>query len=97
MAKLSPGDVAKLDNIPVNANLTGSFSKPKVTTDIKSATTSLASNIAKQQKQKLLSQGSSALENLINNNTKSGDTTKTKKVVNQAKDLLNGLFKKKTP
>jgi hypothetical protein len=57
----------------------------------------LASNIAKQQKQKLLSQGSSALENLINNNTKSGDTTKTKKVVNQAKDLLNGLFKKKTP
>ena len=97
LAKLSPGDIAKLDNVPVNANLTGSFSKPKVITDIKSATTSLASNIAKQQKQKLLSQGSSALENLINNNTKSGDTTKTKKVVNQAKDLLNGLFKKKTP
>jgi hypothetical protein len=54
-------------------------------------------SIAKQQKQKLLSQGTSALENLINSNTKSGDTTKTKKVVNQAKDLLNGLFKKKTP
>jgi hypothetical protein len=97
LAKLSPSEISKLDNIPVNANLTGSFSKPKVTTDIKSATTSLVTSIAKQQKQKLLSQGTSALENLINNNTKSGDTTKTKKVVNQAKDLLNGLFKKKTP
>ena len=97
LAKLSPGEISKLENIPVNANLTGSFSKPKITTDIKSATTSLVTNIAKQQKQKLLSQGTSALENIINNNTKSGDTTKTKKVVNQAKDLLNGLFKKKTP
>jgi hypothetical protein len=97
LAKLSPSEISKLDNIPVNANLTGSFSKPKVTTDIKSATTSLMTSIAKQQKQKLLSQGTSALENIINNNTKSGDTTKTKKVVNQAKDLLNGLFKKKTP
>jgi hypothetical protein len=97
LAKLSPGEISKLENIPVNANLTGSFSKPKVTTDIKSATTSLVTSIAKQQKQKLLSQGTSALENIINNNTKSGDTTKTKKVVNQAKDLLNGLFKKKTP
>jgi hypothetical protein len=97
LAKLSPSDVAKLDNIPVNANVTGSFSKPKVSTDIKSATTSLATSLAKQQKQKLATKGASALEDLINKNTKSGDTTKTKKVVNQAKDLLNGLFKKKTP
>jgi len=97
LAKLSPSDVAKLDNIPVNANVTGSFSKPKVSTDIKSATTSLATSLAKQQKQKLVTKGASALEDLINKNTKSGDTTKTKKVVNQAKDLLNGLFKKKTP
>ena len=97
LAKLSPSDVAKLDNIPVNATVTGSFSKPKVSTDIKSATTSLATSLAKQQKQKLVTKGASALEDLINKNTKSGDTTKTKKVVNQAKDLLNGLFKKKTP
>ena len=97
LAKLSPSDVAKLDNIPVNATVTGSFSKPKVSTDIKSATTSLATSLAKQQKQKLITKGASALEDLINKNTKSGDTTKTKKVVNQAKDLLNGLFKKKTP
>jgi hypothetical protein len=98
LAKLSPSDVAKLDNIPVNASLTGSFSKPKVTTDIKAATTSLVTSLVKQQKQKAITKGTSALEDLINKNTKSGDTTKTKKTVNQAKDLLNGLFgKKKTP
>ena len=98
LAKLSPSDVAKLDNIPVNATVTGSFSKPKIATDIKAATTSLVTSLVKQQKQKALTKGASALEDLINKNTKSGDTTKTKKVVNQAKDLLNGLFgKKKTP
>ncbi len=97
LAKLSPSDVAKLDNIPVNATVTGSFSKPKVSTDIKSATTSLVTSLAKQQKEKIVNKGASALEDLINKNTKSGDTTKTKKIVNQAKDLLNGLFKKKTP
>lgn len=97
LAKLSPSDVAKLDNIPVNANLTGSFSKPKVTTDVKAATTSLVTNLAKQQKVKALTKSTNALEDMINKNTKSGDTTKTKKVVNQTKDLLNGLFKKKKP
>jgi len=79
LAKLSPSDVAKLDNIPINANLTGNFSKPKVTTDVKAATTSLVSNLAKQQKQKALTKGTTALEDLINKNNKSGDTTKTKK------------------
>lgn len=98
LAKLSPSDVAKLDNIPVNASLTGSFSKPKVSTDMKAATTSLVTSLVKQQKQKAITKGTSAIEDLINKNTKSGDTTKTKKTVNQAKDLLNGLFgKKKTP
>ena len=98
LAKLSPSDVAKLDNIPVNASITGSFSKPKVSTDMKAATTSLVTSLVKQQKQKAITKGTSALEDLINKNTKSGDTTKTKKTVNQAKDLLNGLFgKKKTP
>lgn len=98
LAKLSSSEVNKLGNIPVNANLTGSFSKPKVTTDVKTATTSLVSNLVKQQKEKALTKGANALEDLINKNTKSGDTSKTKKAVNQAKDLLNGLFgKKKTP
>lgn len=95
IAKLSPADVAKLDNVPINAILGGNFSNPKVTTDLKQATTSLVTSLVKQQKQKFVNKGASALEDIINKNTKSGDTTKTKKTVNQAKDLLNGLFNKK--
>lgn len=97
LSKLSSTEVAKLGNIPVNASLTGSFSKPKVSTDIKSATTSLVTSLVKQQKDKLINKGTSAVTDIITKNTKSGDTTKVNKTVNQAKDLLNGLFKKKNP
>lgn len=96
LAKLSPTDVSKL-SVPINASVTGSFSAPKVSTDVKQATANLVSNLAKEQKNKLINKGSSALEELINKNTKNGDTTKTKGAVNQAKDLLNGFFKKKKP
>ncbi len=96
LSKLTPSDVSKL-SVPVNANLTGSFSVPKITTDVKQATALLVSNLAKEQRNKLINKGSSALEALINKNNKNGDSTKTKGAVNQAKDLLNGLFKKKKP
>ena len=95
LAKLSPADAKSLDHVPVNAVLTGSFKNPQVTTDIKQATTTLATNLVKQQKDKLLNQGANAIKNLINTNTKNSDTTKTKNAVNQAKDVLNGLFNKK--
>jgi len=98
ISKLASSDTAKSENISVNAIVTGSFSKPKVSTDIKEAIANFVTSFVKQQKQKLLTKGASLLEDLINKNNKSGDTTKTKKVVNQVKDLLNGLFgKKKTP
>lgn len=96
LSKLTPSDVSKL-SVPINAAVTGSFSVPKITTDVKQATALLVSNLAKEQKNKLINKGSSALEALINKNTKNGDTTKTKGAVNQAKELFNGLFKKKKP
>ena len=105
IAKLSPSDAAKLENIPVNAILGGSFTKPKVTTDLKQATTSLVTNLVKQQKDKLIGKGKSAIEDLINKNKKPGDSSKTSvpttkdeiktQAETKAKDLLNGLFKKK--
>ena len=53
----------------------------------------------KQQKDKLIQQGTSALGNIIQNNTKPKDTSKTATpkpdVKTQAKDLLNGLFNRK--
>ncbi len=99
LAKLSPADAKKIENVPINAMLTGNFKNPKITTDVKQATSSLVTNLVKQQKDKLIQQGTSALGNLIKNNTKPKDTTKTatpkEDVKTSAKDLINGLFNKK--
>jgi len=106
IAKLSPSDAAKLDNIPINAVLTGNFSNPKISTDMKAAVTNLTTQLVNQQKEKLTQKGTSALTDLINKNTKAKDTTqaaktekeqKTQEVTKKASDLLNGLFKKKNP
>lgn len=103
IAKLTPANAAKLENIPINALLGGSFSKPKVTTDVKQATNSLVTNLVKQQKEQLVGKGTAALTDLINKNKKPGDTTKAatpkeevkKQAETKAKDILSGLLKKK--
>ncbi len=109
ISKLSAADAAKLENIPVNALLSGSFSKPKITTDLKAAATNLTNQLIQQQKQKLVSKGNAALTDIINKNKKAGDTTKTvipttkaeaqqkakEEVKAKATDLLNNLFNKK--
>ncbi|MDQ8011760.1 MAG: AsmA-like C-terminal region-containing protein [Flavobacterium nitrogenifigens] len=106
IAKMSPADAAKLDNIPINASLTGNFSNPKISTDMKAAVSNLTTQLVNQQKDKLTQKGTSALTDLINKNTKAKDTTqaaktekeqKTQEVTKKAGDLLNGLFKKKNP
>jgi ribosomal protein L7Ae-like RNA K-turn-binding protein len=97
LSKLSPADIEKLGSIPVNASLAGNFSKPKISTDLKQATTALVNNVAKQQKAKLVSKGTNELEKLLNKNKKVGDSTKTSPVKEdlkkKGKDILNGLFK----
>ncbi len=101
LAKLTPADAAKIDNIPITALVTGNFANPKVSTDMKQASTNLASQILKSQKDKLINQGASALGNLLGGGKKDpADTTKTKDpkkeaIKNAAGDLLNGLFGKK--
>ncbi len=99
IGKLTPTDAKKFETIPINAILTGNFKNPNITTDVKQATTTLVTNLVKQQKDKLIQQGTSALGNIIQNNTKPKDTSKTATpkpdVKTQAKDLLNGLFNKK--
>ena len=99
IGKLTPTDTEKFETIPINAILTGNFKNPNITTDVKQATTTLVTNLVKQQKDKLVQEGTSALGNIIQNNTKPKDTSKTATpkpdVKTQAKDLLNGLFNKK--
>lgn len=104
IAKLSPADAAKLQNIPINAMLVGNFTNPKITTDINSAVTKLTTQLVNQQKDRLVKQGTSALTDFINKNNKPADTSKTATPVKpttkedvkaKASDLLNGLFNKK--
>ncbi|MCG9791451.1 AsmA-like C-terminal region-containing protein [Flavobacterium algicola] len=77
IAKLTPADANKLENIPINAVMTGNFSSPKISTDMKTAITNLTNQLIQQQKAALISKGTSQLTDLINKNKKPGDTTKT--------------------
>ncbi|WP_445455717.1 AsmA family protein [Flavobacterium sp. HNIBRBA15423] len=99
LTKLTPADQQKIESVPVTANLTGNFSNPNIKTDLTQATTNLASQIVKMQKEKLINEGTSALTNLFNGNangTKT-DTTKTtttpkENVKNEVKNVLGGLL-----
>lgn len=109
LAKIGPADASKIESVPVNASLTGNFTNPKVSTDMKTATASLVTSLVKYQKDKLINKGKSSLEDIINKNVKGKDSSKisiptTKEEVKEkakeevktrTKDLLNGLFNKK--
>lgn len=87
ISKLTPADAAKIESVPVIANLTGNFSKPTITTDIKQATTALVTQLVKYQKDKLMGQGAAALGDLFDKNKKPGDSTKT--VIPVTKEDIN--------
>ena len=99
IAKLTPADAKKLENIPINALLSGNFKNPKVTTDTKSAVTNLTNQLVKQQKEKAVTKGKETLNSIITNATKpKSDSTKTnvkEDVKAKAGELLNGFFGKK--
>ncbi|WP_136667498.1 AsmA-like C-terminal region-containing protein [Flavobacterium sp. H122] len=99
LAKLTPAEASKIENVPVTALMTGNFKSPKVTTDLKQATTNLAMQVANLQKEKYLNKGTDALSNILTGNKKK-DTAKTtdpKKdaVKNTAGQVIEGLFGKK--
>ena len=102
ISKMSPADAAKFENIPVTALMTGNFSNPKISTDMKTVMTNLTKELAKQQSDKLVKKGSAELDKLLSGGKKTEtDTTKTatqkEDIKKKAGDLLNGLFKKKKP
>lgn len=100
LAKLTPNEAAKIENVPITALMTGNFKNPKVSTDMKQATSNLAMQVAKMQKDKYLNKGTDALSNIITGSKKKTDTTKTtdpkkEEVKNKAGELIEGLFGKK--
>ncbi|WP_418264817.1 AsmA-like C-terminal region-containing protein [Flavobacterium faecale] len=111
IAKLTPADAAKLENIPINAVMTGNFSNPKISTDMKTAVTNLTNQLVQQQKAALINKGTSKLTDLINKNKPATDTTKTvipttkaevqekakEEVKAKASNLLKGFLNKNKP
>ena len=98
IAKLSLTDAAKMENIPINAILTGNFQNPKISTDIKQATTNLANQLVQRQKEKIINQGTSALGDLLNKNNPpktDGTTPPKEEVKDKATSIINGIFNKK--
>ncbi len=99
IAKLTPAEASKLENIPVTALLSGNFKNPKVSTDMEQAVTKLATQLVKTQKDKLINQGTSALGNILGGGKK--DTTKTQTttpkndVKTKVTEGIKGLFNKK--
>ena len=90
LSKLSSKNTKKTKTLPVSAALSGSFKSPSISSNLQQATSSLVTQLAREQKNALLNKGKNTLTNLLNGN-KSKDSTKTKKVTN----ILKGLFGKK--
>ncbi|MBU3011946.1 AsmA family protein [Polaribacter vadi] len=96
LAKLSPKDAAEVKSVPVKANLTGNFTSPNFTTNIKDATSNLINDLVEKQKQSLLNQGKNKLNNLLNINKNDKDSTETKEnTSDKIKGVLGNLFGKK--
>lgn len=106
IAKLTPADQQKITSIPVTGLMTGNFSQPKFNTDLKQATTNLTTQLVKMQKEKLVNQGTNALNNMLNGTkgntsgttTTATDTSKTKttpkeEIKNTVKDKATGALK----
>ena len=101
IGKLTPKDAESVKSIPVKANLTGSFSSPNFSTNIKNATATLVKDLVEKQKQSLINKGkekiTDKLTNLLGGNkNKEKDSTKTKEdTKDKVKNILGGLFGKK--
>ena len=108
LAKLGPKDSSKFNAIPVKVGVVGSFSNPKVKTNMNEVVADLTQQIINEQKNQLVDQGKDALKNLLggakeNNSTTQDDTQTTdeskanskEEVVNKISSGLKDLFGKK--
>ncbi|WP_400074945.1 AsmA-like C-terminal region-containing protein [Winogradskyella sp. R77965] len=107
IGKINDTEVNKI-TIPVTANIDGTFSSPKIKTDLTSGVSNLTKQLIEIQKQKLLNQGSDKIEDLLggilggNSNSTKTDSTTTKtdsiktntndKIKEGVKDVLGGIL-----
>jgi len=93
IANIGDAETVKNLTVPVTATIGGSYTNPKVSTDLTSGVSSLTKQLITIQKQKLINQGKDQLTNAIGNilggDSKDSNTTETK---NAVKDVLGGLL-----
>ncbi|ARV09412.1 hypothetical protein BTO05_07080 [Winogradskyella sp. PC-19] len=92
MQKINDDEVDKI-SIPVTANIGGTFTKPNITTDLKSGVSNLTKQLIEIQKQKLINKGTDKLSGILDgvlggNKTKSKDSTKVDSSATKTKDSL---------
>jgi len=98
ITKLNPKDAAEIKSIPVKATITGNFTSPNFSTNLKTATSNLVKELVEKQKQSLLNQGKDKLKDLLNTNSDKTDSTKTTDkddTKDKIKNTLKNLFNRK--
>lgn len=90
--KINDDEVNEI-SIPVTANIGGTFTKPNITTDLKSGVSNLTKQLVEIQKQKLINKGTDKLSGILDgvlggNKPKSNDTTKVDSTATKTKDPL---------
>ena len=107
IGKINDNEVNNL-TIPVTANISGTFTNPKVQTDLTSGVSNLTKQLIEIEKQKLIGQGKDKVKDLLgglmggnSNPNKTTDstaikidstTTKTEPVKESVKNILGGLL-----
>uniref|UniRef100_UPI004049F2DE AsmA family protein n=3 Tax=Gelidibacter sp. TaxID=2018083 RepID=UPI004049F2DE len=105
IGRINDNEVNKI-TIPVTANITGSYTNPKISTDMTSGVTNLTKQLVEIEKQKLIGKGTDKIKDLLGGLTgnNSGTTTqtdttnttttptKTDNVKEGVKNVLGGLL-----
>ncbi|OMP31407.1 AsmA family protein [Mangrovimonas sp. DI 80] len=109
LTKMDDKDVKNM-TVPVSANIGGTYTSPKISTDLTSAASNLTKQLVEMQKNKLINSGSDQVKDLLGglmgSNSKeetpdtssnaTGDSNKTEEAITEGvKDVLGGLFGKK--
>nr|WP_299385138.1 AsmA-like C-terminal region-containing protein [Allomuricauda sp.] len=94
IAKIDDSDLENL-TIPVVANIGGSYTQPKITTDLSSGVTKLTNQLVEIQKQKLVNQGKDKAKDLIADVFKNDENDSTETTSNGVKETLGSLLGKK--
>ncbi|TYB73964.1 AsmA family protein [Bizionia saleffrena] len=97
IGKINDNEVNKI-SIPITASINGTFTNPKINTDLTSGVKNLTQQLIEIEKQKLISSGKDKIKDIIGNaiggnsaSTKDSTTTKNNAPIKEAiKDILSG-------